>query len=108
MTASIRKPAPEITPETLITVRRQWNDWVKGAVKLKDLADFHWRNSSGGVGANSPRAMLYGRMWCTALASGSLAHSCRHGPPPHEILVCIVQKDNDRRLFQHLRSLARD
>jgi hypothetical protein len=50
--------------------------------------------------------MLYARMWCNILVSDAVARTCEHGPPPHEILVCIVQKDNARALFKHLRDLA--
>jgi hypothetical protein len=28
------------------------------------------------------------------MVDGELAHSCRHGPPPHNILVCVLKKDN--------------
>ncbi len=90
-----------------ITVRRQWNDWKKGIVRFSDLRDFHVRTTSGGIGQASPYPMLYARMWCDALVGGDVSHSCRHGPGPHEILVCIVQKDNDRKLVKELKANAR-
>ncbi len=33
-------------------------------------------------------------------------HSCTHGPPPHDILVCITQKENSKRLYERLRAFA--
>jgi hypothetical protein len=36
---------------------------------------------------------------------GEIGHSCRHGPPPHRIKVCMTKKDN-RRGFPFLESLA--
>ena len=35
-----------------------------------------------------------------------VGYSCRHGPPPHEILVCIVKKDNNTQLYDALTGLA--
>jgi hypothetical protein len=84
------------TQEAIVTVRRQWNDWKTGTVAADKLRDFHWRSSSGGVGAASPRPMLYARMFCDSLLSGEIGHSCAHGPGPHDILVCIVKKDNPK------------
>lgn len=95
-----------VIQETIVTVRRQWNDWKTGTVAAQKLSDFHWRSSSGGVGAASPRPMLYARMMCDSLLSGEIGHSCRHGPGPHDILVCIVKKDN-KKIFAELEKKAR-
>jgi hypothetical protein len=85
-----------------LKVRRQWNDWRIIEVPVSELRDFHYLESSGGVGARSPRPMLYARMLCTSIPEGSdFPHSCQHGPPPHEILVCICKKDNPH-LFEAL------
>ena len=27
---------------------------------------------------------------------GAVAHSCRHGPPPHRIKICITKIDNKK------------
>jgi hypothetical protein len=79
---------------TIVTVRRQWNDWKTGTVRFNKLRDFHRRSVSGGVQSPSPRPMLYARMFCDSLLSGEIGHSCAHGQGPHDILVCIVKKDN--------------
>jgi hypothetical protein len=93
-----------ITEDTLINVRRQWNDYRVGAVQLRDLRGFHWRQTSGGVAARSPRPFPHARLWCDKIVDGEIAHSCRHGPPPHEVLVCIVKKDNPET-FRELERL---
>ena len=99
---------PVKTPDTLVSVRRHWSDSGNiGKVPLAHLWDFHYRRACGGTGAPSPRPMLYARMQCDALVSGSVSHSCRHGPPPHEILVCITAKDNGRAVHKALAAQAR-
>ena len=85
-----------------VTVRRQWNDYRTATVKLSALYDFSWREFSGGVHARSPRPFLHARMSCDAIIDGELPHSCRHGQGPHEILVCIVKKDNTRAVLKSI------
>jgi hypothetical protein len=33
-------------------------------------------------------------VWCDAMVSGELAHSCRHGAGPHQIKMCVTKKGN--------------
>src|SRR5437764_882387 len=51
----------------------------------------HSPSTAGGANRRSPRPARRG-------ARGSIArpvgHSCRHGPPPHHIKVCITKIDN--------------
>ena len=84
-----------------MTVRRQWNDAGNTLnVALRELRGFHWRTVSGGVGARSSRPFLHARMFCSSIPDGStVPHLSRHGPTPHEILVCIVKKDNDNAVY---------
>jgi hypothetical protein len=30
------------------------------------------------------------------MLSGKIAHSCKHGPPPHKVKVCITKKYNEK------------
>ena len=90
----------------IVYVRRQWSDWRIGTVPLDALWDFHWRSESGGVRISSPRPFNHARMFCTALIEGEIAHTCEHGPPPHEILVCFTKKDNGKKMFDRLKTLA--
>jgi hypothetical protein len=101
------------TEDTLVTVRRQWNDSGHTArVRLTDLRHFHFRTTGGGYGASggfgntAPKPFLHARMWCDRVVDGEVGHSCIHGPAPHEILVCITQTDNGKPLFRRLAALA--
>ncbi len=93
----------------VVTVCRQWNDWRVLEIPVDKLYWFEMRDYSGGVGARSPRPMLHAHMLCTAIPEGSdFPHSCRHGPPPHVIVVCIRKKDNSLALYNKLRAEAGD
>jgi hypothetical protein len=97
----------EILPSATVTVRRQWNGHDTLVVPVSQLRDFHWRDLGGGCGQRAPRQFLHARMLCTSIPDGSyFPHSCRHGPPPHEILVCIVKKDNTKPLYDALTDLV--
>ncbi|TAM44317.1 MAG: hypothetical protein EPN53_16705 [Acidobacteria bacterium] len=105
--ADNENPAAQQKDE-LVAVRRQWNDWRIIEVPASALRDFHLRDESGGVHARSPQPFLHARLWCTAIPDGSdFPHSCQHGEGPHEIVVCIVQKDNSKALYRRLREQAR-
>ncbi len=96
----------DLGPDTVIRVRRHWNDWKIGSVLLDKLSGLHWDTMSGGVGRASPRPMIYGYMLCTDLVSGEVAHSGAHGPCPHRIKVVVVKKDNDKRVVEALVALC--
>lgn len=94
--------------EQQVRVRRDWLDQRVISVPVSALFDFQIRKISGGKEVRSPYPMLYAVMYCTYIPAGAIfAHSCNHGPPPHEILVCITQKDNDKNLYRKLRENAR-
>ncbi len=54
----------------------------------------------------APQPFIHVRVWCDQMIKGELAHSCRHGPPPHEILVCVVKRDNEPDVFAELERMA--
>jgi hypothetical protein len=95
--------------ELFVWVRRQWNDRKIGKVRFRDLDGFHWSQYGSGhrfrFGGIAPQPFLHAFMPCTSLVEGSVGHTCRHGPPPHKIKVCITRKDN-RWGFDFLESLA--
>jgi len=100
----------ELDGETVVHVRRHWSDYRIGSVRLKDLSGFHWSRTGGGeirgLGSVAPRPFLHARMWCDRLVDGEISHSCRHGPPPHQVIVCIVKKDNQRQTYEAVKALA--
>jgi hypothetical protein len=48
---------------------------------------------------------VYGYVLCDGMIDGELAHSCRHGPPPHEIKVCITKKHNEQ-VWPHILQIV--
>lgn len=93
--------------QTLIHVRRQSNDWRTAAYRIDDLEGLHYSNISGGVGANMGRNFLCAYVWCNAMISGELAHSCRHGDGPHRVKVVVTQKGNEEVYSQLTERLLR-
>lgn len=92
--------------EKYVWVRRQWNNWLKGKVKMESLQDLHWDNMSGGVMSIAPQYFIHGYILCTDIIEGEIAHSCAHGEGPHRIKVCIVKKDNDKEIFDELLKIV--
>jgi hypothetical protein len=54
----------------------------------------HWDNTSGGVGRKTSHPALFGYVMCDEAIEGAVSHTCRHGPPPHRIKVCIPKVCN--------------
>jgi hypothetical protein len=90
-----------------VLVRRRWNAPDAATVPVDALWDLHLRNDAGGVCGAFPRAFLFAHVWCDKLASGELGHFCREGPPPHDLLVCILPTDNPEALYETLRAKVR-
>jgi len=80
--------------EDIVWVRRQWNDYRDASYLLCNVWDFHWSSTSGGVYARAPRLFVHAYVRCDQMISGTLAHSCEHGPGPHEIKVCVTKSMN--------------
>lgn len=87
--------------DDLVEVRRQWNSRRLAYVRREDITGVHWSRSSGGLNHRCPRPFLHGYVWCNAVVRGSLSHSCKHGPAPHLIKICITKKGN-RSVFLQL------
>ena len=89
----------------LVRVRRDWNDHRIGTVKWSDLRDPRWDNISGGEQNPTPQSFIHGYVWCD-IVQGDIAHSCAHGPGPHNIKVCLVKKDNSREVWGRLSAIV--
>lgn len=100
------KPKGPVAATELVSVRRQWNSWEMAEVYVGEVANPLWDVECGGVREAAPDAQIYGYVWCDAIVSGSLAHSCLHGTAPHSIKVCILRKDNSPRIYSHFVELA--
>ncbi len=88
-----------------VRVRRDWNDHRIGSVKWSDLRDPRWDTISGGEQNPTPQPFIHGYVWCD-IVQGDIAHSCAHGPGPHNIKVCLVKKDNSREVWGRLSAIV--
>lgn len=95
----------ETADNSPVRVRRDWDDHRIGTVKWSELRDPRWDNISGGEQNPTPRPFIHGYVWCN-LVQGDIAHSCAHGPGPHNIKVCLVKKDNSREVWDRLSAIV--
>ncbi len=96
-----------ITADTLLAVRRYPTNRRIGKVRLGDIRHIHWRSQSGGRRSRfMAQPFVFGLIPCTKIVEGSIAHTCQHGPPPHEVLVCMCQKDNPKDLAVLMAHMA--
>ena len=81
--------------DMVVKVRRQPDDWRIASYDLSKVQGLRWDNIGGGIQRGSAMH-IYGYVSCDAMIEGELALSCRHGPPPHTIKVCITKKHNEK------------
>ena len=90
-----------------VWVRRQWNDARRlGKVPLSALRKPRWDVLSGGLNHWTPQPFIHAYMMCDSVVEGRIGHSCRHGPPPHEVKVCVTRKGNNSRVFARLLEMV--
>ena len=78
----------------IVQVRRQPGDWRLARYDLTKITELRWGFIGGGIQRRA-QWHVYGFVWCNEKIDGRLAHSCRHGPPPHRIKVCVTKKFNE-------------
>ena len=88
-----------------VHVRRDWNDNRIGRVQWSDLENPRWDTVAGGTQLESRQAFIYAYVWCDKVR-GDIAHSCTHGPPPHNIKVCLLKQDNSGDVWNRLNQIA--
>jgi hypothetical protein len=88
-----RRELPNVK-SAIIKVRRQPGHWRLADYRLSDVSRIRWDYVGGGIQRRS-QWHVYGYVMCDAMLSGKIAHSCRHGPPPHRVKVCITKKYNE-------------
>src|SRR5688572_22738749 len=86
---------PQNVDAAIIQVRRQPGDWRLAAYRLSDATRMRWGYISGGIGRRS-QWHVYAYVMCDGMLSGKIAHSCKHGPPPHKVKVCVTKKYNEK------------
>jgi hypothetical protein len=95
-----------ISDDGFVWVRRQW-DGTPAKYLRDDFQSPHWGQDSGGRGGGHPRYFIFGYIMCDGSNDGEIEHSDFHGPCPHRIKVCVVDKDNTSLTMTVLRVGAR-
>ena len=80
--------------ELFVSVRRHPTNRKTAAYRLYDVDGLHWSSSSGGVRRPHGHMTLYGYVLCDGAVEGEVDRSCRHGPPPHRMRVCLPKSCN--------------
>ena len=80
--------------ELTVSVRRHPNDWQTAVYRLSDIDGLHRDSVSGGVGRKTSHEGWFGYVMCDGAVGGEVAHTCRHGPAPHRIKICIPKTCN--------------
>ena len=88
-----------------VYVRRDWNDRGVGRVRWSDLHGPRWHMVSGGAQIVNPLPLLHAYVWYDKVRV-TIGHSCAHGLGPHNIKVCMLREDNNRRIWRRLLELA--
>ncbi|PKB78868.1 MAG: hypothetical protein BZY88_16225 [SAR202 cluster bacterium Io17-Chloro-G9] len=88
-----------------VRVRRQWNDHRIGKVRWSDISNPRWDILSGGTQTKAPQPFVHAYVYCDKV-QGDIAHSCNHGPGPHNIKVCLVKKDNSKEVWNYLMKIV--
>jgi hypothetical protein len=93
--------------DSIVTVRRRWNDPHSARVPMSALRELVTRNDPGGVCTPIPRPFPYARVWCDQLIGGSAIHICEPATAPHELQLCVMEADNSAELNAQVRAMLR-
>jgi hypothetical protein len=85
---------PKSESDLAVCVRRHPSGGQTAVYRFSDIDGFHRGRVSDGVGRETSHDALFGYVMCDGAVSGAVAHSCRHGPAPHRIKVCIPKTCN--------------
>jgi hypothetical protein len=78
-----------------VEVRRDWDSGDTAKYALDAVSRWHWDFVGGRMQARKAPCFLYGYVMCDEAISGGVSHSCSHGPPPHNIKICILEEGNE-------------
>src|ERR1700730_7517179 len=85
---------PKSESDLTVCVRRHPSGGQTAGYRFSDIDGSHRRRVSDGGGRETSPGGLFGYVMCDGAVSGAVAHSCRHGPAPHRIKVCIPKTCN--------------
>jgi len=86
----------------LVTVRRRWNDPGSSRAPRSALRELTIRNDPGGVCGLFERPFLHARVWCDHLVGEQNLHRCEPATAPHELEICILERDNLPEIYAEL------
>jgi hypothetical protein len=93
--------------DSMVTVRRRWNDSHSAKVPLSALRELIIKNDPGGICSPIPRPFPYARVWCDQLIDGRAIHACDPSTAPHELQLCVIEGDNSAAINAQVRALLR-
>ncbi|HTB89478.1 MAG TPA: hypothetical protein VK743_16060 [Steroidobacteraceae bacterium] len=93
--------------DSIVIVRRRWNDPGSARVPLSALRELVIRNDPGGVCTPIPRPFPYARVWCDQLIDGRAIHLCEPATAPHELQLCVMETDNSAEINIQVRAMLR-
>jgi hypothetical protein len=94
-------------PPLQVVVRRRWNDADSGTTELQHLREPVFKNVPGGICGPLPRPFLFARVWCEHLIDGAALHDCDLDTAPHELELCVLERDNPGAVYAALRRATR-
>jgi hypothetical protein len=77
-----------------IIIRRRWDDPHSAHVALQHARELAIKNQPGGICSPIPRPFLFVRVWCDHLIGGADIHTCDPRSAPHELELCVLERDN--------------
>jgi hypothetical protein len=77
-----------------IIVRRRWDDPQSARVALQHARELAIKDQPGGICGPIPRPFLFARVWCDHLIEGADIHTCDPRSAPHELELCVLERDN--------------
>jgi hypothetical protein len=93
-TSPLRCPLTMSESDPTVTVRRRWDDPESARVGPQHLRELAIRDDPGGVCSPIPRPFLFARVWCDHLIEGAAIHTCDPRSAPHELELCVLERDN--------------
>jgi hypothetical protein len=95
------------TANITVVVRRRWNDPRSARVPLAALRELVSKNDPGGICGPIPRPFIFARVWCDQLIEGQSLHACDASTAPHELQLCVIERDNSAVVNTEVRARLR-
>jgi hypothetical protein len=90
-----------------IIVRRRWDDPESARVALQHARKLAIKDQPGGTRNPIPRPFPFARVRCDHLIEGAAIHTCDARSAPHELELCVLERDNPDVYRSFLTQLRR-